>query len=96
MIDTMHCLQNSLVPDAIDDIPTTSTCQALADQAFGMHAPCYIDNGLCTLGLYNWVAILEIVDIRTLFQSWDAFKATVEAAVGCGDFFAFMIGKDLF
>jgi len=94
MIDTMQCLQIALVPEAIDI--NTTTCQTLNDQAFGTHAPCYVDNGLCTLGLHNWVAILEIVDIRTFFQSWDAFKATVEATAECAELFAFLIGKGLF
>jgi len=94
MINTMHCLQMALVPDAID--VNATTCQALANQAFATHAGCYIDNGLCSLGLQNWVAILEIVDIKTLFQSWHSFKATVEAGTGCVEFFAFMIAKDLF
>jgi len=48
------------------------------------------------LGINDWEAILEIVDIKTLFQSWDAFKATVEAGVGCGEYIAFMILKKLF
>lgn len=94
MINTMHCLQTALVPDAIDSNATT--CQKLEDNAFGTHAGCYLDNGLCTLGVRVWEAIIEIVDIKTLFQSWDAFKATVQAAGGCGEFFAFLVAKDLF
>jgi len=93
MINTMHCLQTALVSDAIGN---ATTCQALEDQAFGTHAGCYVDNGLCTIGLHDWSVILEIVDIKTLFESWDAFKATVEAAVGCGEFYAFMVAKRLF
>jgi len=89
----MHCLQTALVPDATG--PTT-TCQALEDQAFGTHAGCYVGNGFCTLGVHDWLAILEIVDIMTLFESWDAFKATVEAAAGCAEFYAWMISKGLF
>lgn len=94
MINTMHCLQLALVPYAIDNNPTT--CQALENQAFETHAGCYVDNGLCALGLQDWSAILKIVDITTLFQSWDAFKATVEAAAGCAEFFAFVVTKGHF
>jgi hypothetical protein len=93
MLNTMHCLQTTLVPDAIG---TATTCQALRDQAFASHARCYVDNGLCSLGIHDWSAILEIVDIRTLFESWDAFKATLEAGMECAEFLAFMIAKDLF
>jgi len=94
MIDTMHCLQIALVADAIGINGTT--CEALADQAFGTHAGCYINSGLCTLGVHDWLAIFEIVDITTLFESWDAFKATVEAVAECGEFVAFMIAKGHF
>jgi hypothetical protein len=93
MENTMHCLQMALVTDAIG--PAT-TCQALEDRAFGTHAGCYIDNGLCTLGIHDWSVILEIVDIKTLFASWDAFLATVEAVAGCAEFYAFIIAKGLF
>jgi hypothetical protein len=93
MTNTMHCLQTALVADAIG---TATTCKALEDQAFGTHARCYVDNGLCTLGVHNWLAILEIVDITTLFESWDAFKATVEAVADCAEFYTFMIMKGFF
>jgi len=83
----------ALVPDAIG--PET-TCQALAVQAFGTHAGCYVDNGLCTLPVNDWAAIIQIVDIKTLFQNWDAFEATVEAAVECAAFDAFMVLSGLF
>lgn len=90
----MHCLQLALVTDATD--VNATTCEALEDHAFGTHARCYVDNGVCKLGIEDWEAILEIVDIETLFQSWDAFKATVEAGVECGEYFAFMLLKKLF
>lgn len=90
----MHCLQLALVSDATDANPTT--CQALETQAFGTHAGCYVDNGLCTLGIADWAAIIKIVNIETLFQSWDAFKATVEAAGECAAFIAWMVAEGLF
>ncbi|KAG8215824.1 hypothetical protein J3R82DRAFT_7766 [Butyriboletus roseoflavus] len=94
MIDTMHCLQLALVGKAIDASPTA--CQALKDQAFASHAGCYINNGFCTLDVHDWAAVLEIVDIRILFSSWDAFKATIETAMDCGAFYAYMVGRGLF
>ena len=93
MTDTMHCLQLAVVPDAIG---TATTCQALEDQAFAAHPGCYIDNGLCTLGVHDWSAILEIVNIKTIFENWDAFKATVETGVDCAEFYAFMVLRGLF
>ena len=93
MVNTMHCLQSSLVPDAIDSNATT--CSALETKAFGTHAGCYVSNGLCSLGILNWEAIIEIVDIKTLFASWDALKATVEAAGDCAEFIALMVAKEL-
>ncbi|KZP24755.1 hypothetical protein FIBSPDRAFT_856524 [Athelia psychrophila] len=94
MVNTMHCLQLALVPDAVD--ANATTCPALETQAFGTHAGCYVNNGLCSLGIHDWLAIIEIVDIKTLFDSWDAFKATVEAAGDCAAFIAWMVAKGLF
>ncbi|KII85981.1 hypothetical protein PLICRDRAFT_56457 [Plicaturopsis crispa FD-325 SS-3] len=95
MIDTMMCLQHAIVPIALDQVPNT-TCDSLKDTAFGTHAQCYVDNGLCTLPPTDWLAIVEIVDIKTLFSSWDAFKATVDAADGCVEFYAWVVAKGLF
>lgn len=95
MIDTMHCLQRALVADAVDATPTSPTCEALKDDAFASHAGCYTSNGFCSLGVHDWAAVLEIVDIKTLFSSWDAFKATVETAADCGAFYAFMVARGL-
>jgi len=94
MVNTMHCLQLALVGDAID--ANATTCFALETQAFGTHAGCYVDNGLCSLGIPDWEAIIQIVDIKTLFDSWDAFKATLEAAGDCAAFIGWMIVKDIF
>ncbi|KAK0501844.1 hypothetical protein EDD18DRAFT_1144667 [Armillaria luteobubalina] len=80
MVDTMHCLQESLVPDALG---SAETCSQLEDKAFGTHAKCYIDNGLCFLPVVDWEAIVKIVELRTLFQSWDAFLETLKAAESC-------------
>ena len=94
MVNTMHCLQTSLVPDAIDSNATT--CPTLKTRAFGTHARCYVSNGLCSLGILNWEAIVEIVGIKTLFASWDALKATAEAAGDCAEFIALIVAKELF
>ncbi|KIJ06358.1 hypothetical protein PAXINDRAFT_103402 [Paxillus involutus ATCC 200175] len=88
MIDTMHCLQLVLVPDAID--ANSTTCDALKDQAFASHAGCYVSNGFCTLGVHDWAAIIEIVGITTPFANWDALKATMQAIAYCTGFYGHM------
>ncbi|KAF8431690.1 hypothetical protein L210DRAFT_2899200 [Boletus edulis BED1] len=96
MISTMHCLQLALVGDAIDATPPASDCQALRDQAFASHAGCYISNGFCTLGVQVWTAVLEIVDIKTLFSSWGAFKSMIQTAGECAELYAYVVEKELF
>ena len=96
MLATMHCLQLALVPDAIEATPPASDCEALKEQAFGSHAGCYTNNGFCALGVEVWAAVLEIVNIKTLFSSWDAFKATIETAADCAHFYAYMVERGLF
>lgn len=94
MLNTMHCLQKALVPDATGAEDTT--CDALEDKAFATHAGCYVDSGLCTLPPTDWLAVVEIVQLRTLFQNWDAFKATVKAGEGCLKFWAFLVKQNFF
>jgi len=93
MLATMHCLQMALVPEATANQGTT--CSQLEDRAFGTHARCYLESGVCDLPPSDWEAILDIVNIETLFQSWDAFKATVQAATGCVEFYAFLVERKL-
>ncbi|KAJ7772014.1 hypothetical protein DFH07DRAFT_213308 [Mycena maculata] len=93
MLATMHCLQESLVPDAIGAANATTTCAALEHMAFATHAGCYVDSGLCQLPPSDWLAVLEIVDIKTLFDSWDATKATLIAGTDCLEFFALLLGR---
>ncbi|KAJ7032745.1 hypothetical protein C8F04DRAFT_1106401 [Mycena alexandri] len=99
MLATLHCLQVALVPDFVPDATgspnATATCQALEDKAFGTHAGCYVSNGVCKLPLSDWEAILDIVGIETLVDSWDAFKATLTAGTECLDFIAFLIARGL-
>jgi hypothetical protein len=90
----MHCLQLKLVPDATG--LNATTCKALEDYAFGTHPGCYVDNGVCKLDVDDWEAILEVVDIRTMFRSWEGFKQMVETSAECGEYFAFMLLKELF
>ncbi|KAJ7647774.1 hypothetical protein FB45DRAFT_894387 [Roridomyces roridus] len=96
MIATMHCLQLALVPDALGLPNATQTCGELEDKAFGTHAQCYVENGgICKLPPEDWLAVLDIVDITTLFDSWDAFKATLKTSGDCLEFYAFLIEHGL-
>lgn len=58
-------------------------CSALKQKAFDSHSECYLSNGLCSLSGRDWVQIVEIIGVKTLFDSWDAIKETIEAAEGC-------------
>lgn len=95
MVTTMHCLQEALVPDAIGAPNATTSCAALEHKAFATHAGCYVQSGVCKLPLSDWLAVLKIVDIKTLFDSWDAFKATLMAGTDCLEFYAFLIEQGL-
>jgi hypothetical protein len=95
MLDTMQCLQEKLVPEANASVGTAITCDSLEKKAFGTHAECYLQNGLCTLPPSDWLAIVEIVDFKTLFGSWDSTMATLEAETGCLEFYLFLVEKVL-
>ncbi|KAF7350997.1 hypothetical protein MSAN_01661900 [Mycena sanguinolenta] len=75
MLATMQCLQEALVSDAIGALNATTSCAALKDKAFATHANCYVSSGVCKLPFADWHAILEIVDVKTLSDSWDASEA---------------------
>jgi hypothetical protein len=97
MTNVMLCLQQDLVPYALGAAQGFSDCQALQDFAFSTHPTCYVDSGLCALPVTDWEAIVEkIVGVTTLFDSWDAFKATVEAAGGCAEFYAWLVEHVIF
>ncbi|KAJ7270092.1 hypothetical protein B0H12DRAFT_1009291, partial [Mycena haematopus] len=95
MLATMHCLQEALVPDAIAAPNAATSCAALEDKAFATHANCYVSNGVCKLPLSDWDAILEIVDVKTLFDSWLAFDATVTAGTDCLEFYGLLVERNL-
>ncbi|KAL1694174.1 hypothetical protein GGG16DRAFT_110525 [Schizophyllum commune] len=93
MVDTMQCLQRTLVPEATG--VSNTTCEQLEDKAFDSHSVCYTQAGLCTLPPTDWLAIVSIVHLPTLFQSWDAFKETLQAGADCLGFYAFLITHGL-
>ena len=97
MLDTMECLQLALVPDAVGSQPEetqehgVSPCDVLRRKAFDSHARCYIESGVCALGLKDWMQIVETIDLKTLFGSWEALKEALEAAAGCLQMYSFLL-----
>jgi hypothetical protein len=89
MLKTMQCLQTTLISEATALDGTT--CSDLEHKAFASHAPCYVHSGLCKLSEADWLAILEIVHVKTLFRNWDAFKATVQAGEECLEFWTVLV-----
>jgi hypothetical protein len=97
MVNVMLCLQRDLVPYALGAAQGFSDCQALKTFAFSTHPVCYVGSGLCTLPVTDWEVIVEkIVGVTTLFDSWDAFKATIEAAAGCAEFYSWFVEHIIF
>ncbi|KIM39491.1 hypothetical protein M413DRAFT_192033 [Hebeloma cylindrosporum] len=95
MLDTMECLQRALVPEATEPIGTEvkggSLCDKLRSKAFDSHAECYIQSGVCTLAVKDWLEIIEIIDLKTLFGSWEALKEALQAATGCLELYLFFL-----
>ncbi|KAE8554366.1 hypothetical protein TMatcc_006113 [Talaromyces marneffei ATCC 18224] len=93
----MLCLQRDLVPYALGGPQAFANCSALSDFAFSTHPTCYVQSGLCTLPVHDWEAIVfQIVGVESLFDSWNAIKATVEAASGCAEFYLWAIEHAIF
>ncbi|KAE9400137.1 hypothetical protein BT96DRAFT_658648 [Gymnopus androsaceus JB14] len=96
MWNTMSCLQRALVPEldtSIHVIESKEACKSLEEKAFSTHAPCYLTSGLCSLSPEDWIVIVEIIDLKTLLSSWDAFDGGIEAGEGCLEFFARALEK---
>jgi len=97
MLDTMECLQLALVPEAngpqqaMVEKQVGSPCDVLRRKAFGTHSQCYIESGLCALGLKDWIRIVEIIDLKTLFGSREGLKEALEATAGCLQLYSFFI-----
>jgi hypothetical protein len=92
MLDTMQCLQNALVPEATGS-GAGVTCDSIEEKAFGTHAECYVGSGLCMLPPSDWLAIVHIVQFKTLFENWDAFLATLETGGGCLEFYLYLAAQ---
>ncbi|ESK95050.1 hypothetical protein Moror_13940 [Moniliophthora roreri MCA 2997] len=95
MWSTMHCLQLALVPELQLLATSPGACDSLEEKAFDTHASCYVSSGLCTLPPSDWLVIVDIVGLSTLFGSWDALKESLEASGGCFELFAWIIERKL-
>ncbi|KAI9767723.1 MAG: hypothetical protein M1839_004358 [Geoglossum umbratile] len=60
--DVRLCLQNALLPDT----DCKSNCQKIQDDAFKSHPNCYVDSGVCSLRLGDWISIVETVGLNGL------------------------------
>ena len=85
MMNTMKCLQDTLIPEGTGGVDAVKTCNELRDKAFDSHARCYLENGLCALSPSDWLAVVDIVSLKMMFSGWEALKETLEAADGCLD-----------
>lgn len=81
--DTMLCLQQALIPEATGAADAVQGCAALSTKAFGTHAECYVQSGLCGLGVSDWLIIIETVGITNLFASANEAQATFQAIKDC-------------
>lgn len=82
MFAVMLCLQQKLFPlvnESMGDI----SCEELKHYAYSTHPGCYIETGFCGLGLSDWVAVVRILQLRTVFGSWDAVKDAIKTIGGC-------------
>ncbi|KAF8069041.1 hypothetical protein FPV67DRAFT_1102693 [Lyophyllum atratum] len=94
MLNTMLCLQRTLIPEATSAAGVT--CASLEMKAFASHGRCYVESGLCTLPPTDWLAIVRIVEIKTVFASKDSLLATLSAGEGCLELYLFFIRNLLF
>ena len=95
MLDTMECLQRVLVPEATGPEEMgeqgRSPCDELRKKAVDSHAACYVQNGVCTLGVKDLVQIVKVVHLKTLFGNWEGLKQVWEVAGGCLKLYAFLL-----
>lgn len=92
MIDTMECLQKVLVPEATRPKEMgkqgSSPCDKLREKAIDSHAKCYVQNGVCTLSVKDWLEIVKVIDLKALFEGWDV---VLETATGCLELYGFLL-----
>ena len=78
------CLQMALVP-TIEQ--SNVDCKKIRDDAFGSHASCYVNSGLCELGFNDWWNIYKLIWTQFIpFYSGDfveSVKGAFQVGIGC-------------
>ncbi|KAJ0392393.1 hypothetical protein P43SY_003954 [Pythium insidiosum] len=80
--DVMFCLQSDLVPLLTTKEPA-KTCRQIRQMAFNSHPPCYLQAGVCTLPVSDWIALARVIGIKQLVADLQAVKQEVLVALGC-------------
>lgn len=88
----MLCLQSALQKFGQG---TSITCDALKDYAFGTHADCYIQNGICDLGAADWEVIVNTVGFSNMWSSLNAAGQSLSAIGQCANLFFWAAGRKL-
>lgn len=70
MLDTKVWSQTALVPYAATN--STTMCDEL-EHAAATHPACYVNSGFCSVPPTDWLATVDIVDLKMLFGCWNAF-----------------------
>ncbi|GLE08305.1 hypothetical protein PINS_up019370 [Pythium insidiosum] len=80
--DVMFCLQTDLVP-LLTATAAKKTCPEIRQQAFSSHPPCYLQAGVCTLPVSDWIALARVIGIKQLVADLQAVRQEVLVALGC-------------
>ncbi|CAG8458566.1 28391_t:CDS:2 [Dentiscutata erythropus] len=70
--NTMLCLQRKLISTYENN---KTTCSEISNTAFGSHASCYVDSGVCTIWS-DWDVIFKTVGFKDIFGSMKALTVT--------------------
>lgn len=84
--NTMLCLQQALVPDALSG---QATCASIWSDAFASHAPCYVSSGVCSIP-QDWALIFKLVG-PSFFGGPDALLQVLETAAGCFELYTYLL-----
>lgn len=82
MFAVMLCLQQKLVP-LVNGSMENISCEELKHYAYSTHPECYVETGFCGLGVRDWMAVVRILKLRTVFGSWDAVNDVIETVGAC-------------
>ncbi|KAE8323131.1 hypothetical protein BDV39DRAFT_209087 [Aspergillus sergii] len=80
--NAMLCLQEQLVPLLPESANQEKDCHQLERYAMATHANCFVQSGVCSLGLKDWEVIVEII-WPALLSEWRTWVSAVETAEEC-------------